>query len=176
MARAYLSIGSNIDRERYIRSCLDTLADSYGSLSISSVYESEAVGFDGDLFYNLVVGIDTVQPLPELFASLRQIEHDHQRCRDAVKFSARTLDIDILVYDDYVGAFCLDDGSGGVLPRDEITKNAFVLLPFAEIAPERLHPGTATSYQQLWEQYDRSQQRLWPVSFVWRGQELSAPF
>jgi 2-amino-4-hydroxy-6-hydroxymethyldihydropteridine diphosphokinase len=173
MARAYLSIGSNIDRERYVRSCLDTLAATYAPLFISSIYESEAVGFDGDPFYNLVVGIDTQQSLPELFVALRQIEHDHQRCRDATKFSARTLDIDILSYDDFVGEFRLEDGSGGVLPRDEITKNAFVLQPLAEVAPDQQHPSMHQSYQQLWQLFDNPKQRLWPVSFLWREQQLS---
>lgn len=173
MARAYLSIGSNIDRERYVRGALDALAAAYAPLCISSVYESEAVGFDGDLFYNLVVGFDTQQSLPQLFQALRQIEHDHQRCRDATKFSARTLDIDILSYDDYVGEFRLDDGSGGTLPRDEITKNAFVLRPLAEIAPERKHPSLKLCYRQLWQQFDNPKQRLWPVSFIWRDLQLS---
>ncbi|MFT5720639.1 MAG: 2-amino-4-hydroxy-6-hydroxymethyldihydropteridine diphosphokinase [Motiliproteus sp.] len=173
MARTYLSIGSNIDRERYVCGGLDALAAAYGPLCISSVYESEAVGFDGDLFYNLVVGLDTSQSLLQLFEALRQIEHDHQRSRDATKFSARTLDIDILSYDMYVGDFRLDDGSGGTLPRDEITKNAFVLQPLAEIAPECQHPSLRLSYLRLWEQFDNPEQRLWPVSFIWRGQQLS---
>ncbi len=173
MARVYLSIGSNIDRERYVRSCLDALAAAYAPLCISSIYESEAVGFDGDLFYNLVVGFDTLQSLPQLFVALRQIEHDHQRCRDARKFSARTLDIDILSYADYVGEFRLDNGSGGLLPRAEITKNAFVLQPLAEIAPTHKHPSLQLSYQQLWQRFDHPEQRLWPVSFFWHEQQLS---
>ncbi|MEH6823364.1 MAG: 2-amino-4-hydroxy-6-hydroxymethyldihydropteridine diphosphokinase [Motiliproteus sp.] len=173
MARAYLSLGSNVERERYIRSCLDVLAATYAPLCISSMYESEAVGFAGDLFYNLVVGIDTEQSLPQLFAALRRIEHDHQRCLNALKFSARTLDIDILSYDDYVGEYRLDDGSGGSLPRDEITKNAFVLQPLAEIAPEVTHPRLNITYRQLWQQFDHPEQRLWPVSFVWCHQQLS---
>lgn len=176
MARAYLSIGSNIEREHYVRSCLDALAAAYAPLCISSIYESEAVGFDGDPFYNLVVGFDTTQSLTQLFVTLRQIEHDHQRCRKATKFSARTLDIDILCYDDYVGEFRLDDGSGGVLPRGEITKNAFVLQPLAEIAPGYKHPRLHLSYQQLWQQFDNPEQRLWPVSFLWHEQQLSRHF
>ena len=59
MARVFLSLGSNIEHQRYIRAALDALADQFGELLISSVYESVSVGFDGDNFYNLVVGIDT---------------------------------------------------------------------------------------------------------------------
>ena len=57
MALIYLSLGSNIDRHRRIMRRLDALAEGFGELSISSVYESESVGFEGDSFYNLVVGI-----------------------------------------------------------------------------------------------------------------------
>ena len=173
MTRVYLSIGSNIRREYYIGRSLDALAAAFGELTVSSVYESEAVGFDGDPFYNLVVGLDTRQTLEQLFGFLRQIEHDNDRCRQAVKFSARTLDIDILTYADFVGEFRLEDGSGGVLPRDEILTNAFVLQPLAEVAPDLCHPALGCSYRKLWSEYDASKQRLWPVSFVWQGRQLS---
>ena len=179
MSQAFLSIGSNIERQRYISACLDALQVQFGELLISSVYESEAVGFDGDPFYNLVVGIETELALPQLFSLLRRIEHDNDRCRNAIKFSARTLDIDILTYDDFVGEFRLDDGSGGELPRDEILTNAFVLQPLAEIAPEHLHPESRLSYAELWQRYDKSRQqdekirqRLWTVPFEWQGRQL----
>ncbi|MEH6650009.1 MAG: 2-amino-4-hydroxy-6-hydroxymethyldihydropteridine diphosphokinase [Motiliproteus sp.] len=174
MAQVLLSIGSNIDREYFIGRCLDQLAQAYGAIQISSIYESEAVGFDGDRFYNLVVGLQTGQSLEQLFGFLRQTELDNDRCRNAVKFSSRTLDIDILSYDDYIGQFRLQDGSGGVLPRDEITKNAFVLQPLAEIAPDQLHPLLQVSYRQLWQDYDQDSQSLWPVSFIWQGRQLSS--
>ncbi|WP_210395656.1 2-amino-4-hydroxy-6-hydroxymethyldihydropteridine diphosphokinase [Motiliproteus sediminis] len=167
MARVYLSLGSNIRREHYISSCLDGLAHRFGELDISSVYESEAVGFDGDPFFNLVVGLETELALDPLFEFLRETEHAHDRCRKAAKFSARTLDIDILTYDDYVGPF-----AGGELPREEITRNAFVLWPLAEIAADLRHPGLGIRYGQLWANYDKSRQALWPVSFVWQGREL----
>lgn len=168
MDRVYLSIGSSIDRVRYVTGALDRLTAAFGELIVSSVYESEAVGFDGDPFYNLVVGLDTDQSLDTLYHALRQIEHDHDRCRRTPKFSARTLDIDILTYGDRVGPF-----AGGTLPRDEITRNAFVLWPLAEIAPDLRHPLLGERYGDLWARFDKRSQALWPVSFVWRGRELS---
>ena len=57
--RVYISIGSNVDRERYVRAALDALSAWFGELIISPVYDSEAVGFDGSPFLNLVVGVDT---------------------------------------------------------------------------------------------------------------------
>lgn len=167
MARVYLSIGSNIDREHYITACLDALQAAYGELQISSIYESEAVGFEGDAFYNLVVGISTQLPVDTLYAELRAIEHQNHRRRDAEKFSSRTLDIDILTYDQMQADF-----AGGRLPRDEITRNAFVLWPLAELAAEEIHPSSGKTYGQLWRDYDR-QQHLWRVPFQWQGQQLS---
>ncbi len=171
MARVFLSLGSNINREYYIRSGLDALSMQFGALNVSSVFESEAVGFQGDHFYNLVVELQTQETLNGLFLRLREIEHGHDRCRQAEKFSARTLDIDILLYDDYVGSF-----AGGQLPRDEISRNAFVLWPLAELAPTLELPELPErrrSIGQLWDAFDRTTQSLWPVSFIWNGQELS---
>ena len=168
MARVYLSIGSNIQRQHYITRCLDTLNKEFGELSISSIYESEAVGFDADPFYNLVIGLDTHMSLSVLYRCLRAIEYDNGRSIDAVKFSSRTLDIDILTYDDFIGGF-----EGGQLPRAELTKSAFVLWPMAELEPDKFHPEEKVSYNQLWQRFDCSEQALWPVSFIWRGHQLS---
>lgn len=167
LARVYLSLGSNVDRERHITAALEGLADEFGELAVSSVYESEAVGFDGENFLNLVVGIDTGRPVAELSSLLKQMEADNGRRRDTPKFSARTLDLDILTYDDLTGNI-----EGVELPRGEILRNAFVLLPLAEIAPDTRHPLDGRSYRQLWQAYERDQ-RLWAVPFTWRGRQVS---
>jgi 2-amino-4-hydroxy-6-hydroxymethyldihydropteridine diphosphokinase len=60
------------------------------------------------------------------------------------------------------------------LPRAEITKNAFVLLPLAEIAPNGLHPQLQKNYQQLWNEYDQTSQQLWAIDFVWRDKKISS--
>ena len=147
MAKVYVSIGSNIDRERHITAALDALAEKFSVLDISSVYESEAVGFAGDNFFNLVAGFDTDKPVSSLSACLREI--------------------DILTYD-----HCAGEVGGIVLPRAEILENAFVLLPLAEIAPDDEHPVERRSFSGLWQAYSK-QQKLWPVDFVWRGKQIS---
>lgn len=167
MARVYISIGSNIDRVRYVTAALDALAGWFDELLISSVYESESVGFDGSPFYNLVVGVDTGLSVAELSARFKQLEADNGRRRDVPKFSPRTLDLDILTYDHEVGRV-----DGVELPRGEILKNAFVLLPLAEIAPTAVHPVCGRCYQTLWQAYDRDQ-KLWPVDFTWHGRRIS---
>lgn len=158
MAHAYVSIGSNIEPERYIRSSLESLRQQYGKLIISSVYESQAVGFSGNNFYNLVVGFETTDTIPAISQTLRHIEADHGRQRTSEKFNDRTLDLDLILYDDWVG----QEGNV-VLPRDEIVKYAFVLQPLAEIAPDEKHPQLQQTYADLWQQFDKSQQVLWVI-------------
>ncbi|MBU2885673.1 2-amino-4-hydroxy-6-hydroxymethyldihydropteridine diphosphokinase [Gilvimarinus agarilyticus] len=168
MSRVYLSLGSNIHRYRHISAALDALNDTFGALDISTVYESEAVGFAGSHFLNLVVGINTRLGVGQLWAVLKQIEDNNGRDRSGPKFSPRTLDIDILTFGDFCG-----EVDGVDLPRDEITKNAFVLQPLAELAATEVHPVQQKTYRQLWQEYDTSKQKLWPVSFEWRGREVS---
>ena len=161
MVKCYLSVGSNIDKKHNIQQALQTLGRLFGDIECSRIYESEAVGFDGDNFYNLVVGIQTGLSVLELASRLHTIEDEHGRRRGGKKFSSRTLDIDILTYGDQVGIV-----DGIALPRDEIIKNAFVLLPLSELAPDDRHPVLKKTYASLWGEYDHRKQKLWPVPSV----------
>ena len=168
MTAIYLSLGSNVDRHKNITAALDALAALLGDLQISSVYESKSVGFDGSNFFNLVVGAHTTLSIVELSETLKRIEDNNGRKRNGSKFSPRTLDIDILTYGDFVGV-----ESDIELPRAEITKNAFVLLPLSEIAPDGLHPQLQKNYRDLWLDYDRASQSLWVIDFEWNGKVIS---
>mgnify|MGYP000347167646 FL=1 len=161
MATVYVSIGSNIDKEKNIKNCLQELALNFSDLLLSPIYESESVGFEGDNFFNLVARFTTDLTVGELNQRLKAIEDNHGRERSGPKFSGRTLDIDILTYDNLVG-----DIDGVQLPRDEITKNAFVLLPMADIAGNELHPELQVSYSRLWFFYDKEKQKLWQVELT----------
>jgi len=169
MRQVYLSLGSNLDREKNIAAGLDALAQLFGELQISRVYESESVGFKGSRFFNLVVGVKTDKSIAALSAALKKIEDDNGRIRTGPKYSPRTLDIDILTYDDFVGL-----EAGVELPRGEILENAFVLLPLSELAPNTAHPVCQKSYADLWRAYDKAAQSLWPISFEWRGRVISS--
>lgn len=168
MARVFLGIGSNIERERYITAGLDALHGLFHDMALSSVYDSAAVGFAGRPFLNLVAAVHTDFSLDELAAKLRHIEIEYGRPVNASRFSARQLDIDILTYGDVVGT-----RSGVQLPRDEILENAFVLCPLAELSPDTLHPAAKRSYRSLWQAYDHASQPLSKVNFMWRGRSIS---
>ncbi len=160
MATIYISLGSNIKREENTRAGIAALKQAFGELLLSSVYESEAVGFDGDAFYNMVIACEVDTPVHETNQILRGIEDANGRDRSGPKFSSRTLDLDLLLYDDLI----LNE-KGLKLPRGEILKNAFVLWPLAEIAPNLKHPETASSYAELWAAFDKNKESLKPIEF-----------
>lgn len=168
MAWVTLGLGSNVDPFIHLASCLDALLLNFNDLSLSSVFESEAVGFEGDNFLNMVVGINTDLSLAGLSVLLKTIEDKHGRDRQQPRFSGRTLDIDILTYDDLAGKF-----DGITLPRGEITENAFVLWPLSQVGGKRRHPVLKKTFAELWADYDKSRQHLWPVDFQWHGRMIS---
>ncbi|MGD8570137.1 MAG: 2-amino-4-hydroxy-6-hydroxymethyldihydropteridine diphosphokinase [Gammaproteobacteria bacterium] len=165
MPKVYVSVGSNIDRDAMIRSCVISLENIFSNLLKSSVYESIAVGFEGDNFYNLVVGFDADDP-HEVMDILHDIEQQHGRSRGQKKFSARTLDLDLLLF----GQLDLHD-QGLDVPRQEILHYAFVLGPLAELAPQEVHPLLQKTFAQLWSEYcvdhPTEADSIWPVSFPW---------
>ena len=160
MAKIYISLGSNIDRDRNTRSGIRALRERFGELELSSVYESEAVGFEGDAFYNMVIACEVDEDVHSINHALAEIEDAHGRNRSGPRFSSRTLDLDLLLYDDLV----LDE-KGLRLPREEILNNAFVLWPLAEIAPELVHPVAEKTYAELWAGFDKSKESLSPIEY-----------
>jgi 2-amino-4-hydroxy-6-hydroxymethyldihydropteridine diphosphokinase len=145
MARVYLSLGSNQEPHRYLRVALDELCARFGKLDVSPAYRSAAVGFDGADFVNLAVGMDTDLSPIELNDWLHALEDRHGRRRDVPRYADRTLDVDIVLYDDLV-----TQGPGHLdIPRKEL-KHAFVLKPIADIAPELRHPVSGSTMAQLW--------------------------
>lgn len=150
MTCGYISIGSNIDKERNITAGLAALKQEFGELQLSSLYESEPVGFVGDAFYNLVVAFESKRDVYQVAEKLRQIEVDHGRPAEAKKFSARTLDLDLILYGDLI----VNDAKLQI-PRIDIERYAFVLEPLAEIASDLNHPVLKISYAALWQQMDK---------------------
>ncbi|NQY88137.1 MAG: 2-amino-4-hydroxy-6-hydroxymethyldihydropteridine diphosphokinase [Colwellia sp.] len=165
MADIYISLGSNVEREYHVQQGLQALACSFElpfeQLQLSSLFESEAIGFSGSAFYNMVIGITTLLSVEQVATRLRNIEFNHGRTIDAKKFSPRTLDLDLLLYDDLI----ID--LPAQLPRNEINKNAFVLWPLSEVAPQVVHPIIKQNYDTLWQNYDKNHQKLKIVANCW---------
>ena len=156
MALVFIGVGSSLNRQESINAGIASLQKEFSNVRVSALYESEAVGFSGENFYNLVVECKTNLTVQALISRLKTIEIRHGRTKKAIKFAPRTLDLDLLLYNQLI-----DKNSN--LPRAEITENAFVLKPLAELAPLLKHPIMDKTYQSLWENYPQEKQKLWKI-------------
>jgi 2-amino-4-hydroxy-6-hydroxymethyldihydropteridine diphosphokinase len=157
MTVAYLSLGSNVgDRVQNIAHAIDALPlDGVRVARRSALYETEPVEFrDQDWFLNCVVEVETGMMPEELMRTLLKIERSMGRERLVPK-GPRVIDIDILLYGSLVV-----DGPQLQLPHPRMTDRRFVLVPFAELAPEAVHPVLRKTIRQLLDQTeDRSEVR-----------------
>ena len=148
MSTVYLGLGSNVDARRNIAAGIRELREKFGEVGLSPVYEAPAVGFEGDDFINLAARVETDMSPLELKQYLHDLEDRHGRDRSGPKFSDRTLDIDILLYDDlWLLSPALE------IPRDEILTAAHVLRPLADLAPDLQHPALHRSLADLWRAF-----------------------
>lgn len=154
-AAVYISLGSNVDAELNIRAAIRAMREVFGELHLSPVYQSAAVGFEGDDFLNLVAGFDTDKSVEQVVDYIHRIEDDLGRDRTQPRFSARAIDLDILLYD-----FLVLDRPGIRIPRQEILRSAHVLKPLQDLIPHTLHPVTGQSYGELWRELSMKATRL----------------
>ena len=133
MHQVYLSLGSNIQPAMNLPKAINLLQE-YGEIrKVSNAWESKAVGSAGPNFLNACVLFMTPLLPPELKEQvIRPIEARLDRIRTADKFAPRTIDIDMLIFDDQS---C----------NDKFWKQAFVVVPLAEIYPEFQNPLTQES-------------------------------
>ena len=120
----FLSIGSNINATKNIEFAIKELGLILSNINKSSIYQTKSIGFEGDDFLNLVVSGDSSLNFDELNLKLKKIEDFSGRDRNAPKFSARTLDIDIVLQ---------TDEDEIIFESDEIEKYDFVSDPLKEI-------------------------------------------
>ncbi|MBK1691330.1 2-amino-4-hydroxy-6-hydroxymethyldihydropteridine diphosphokinase [Ectothiorhodospira mobilis] len=160
LRRAYVSIGSNVDRTRHVHIAADELRAAFGAVTFSPVYETGAVGFDGQPFYNLAAGFDTRLSPEDLVDRLKTMEARHGRSSGGARFADRTLDLDLLLLGD-----CIRERPQ--LPRGDILRHAFVLCPLADIAADLPHPVLGCSIGSLWAGFEPGGQWLHRVDFPW---------
>lgn len=158
MARIYISIGSNINPVENVQQAVKVLREHFSDIEVSPVYESESIGFEGSNFLNLVVAATTDIDVYATNTLLHNIEDEYGRDRSGPRFSSRTIDLDLLLYDDVIV-----NESGLEIPREEILQNAFVLWPLADLAAEVTHPQQGKTIAELWQDFDKSSQKLWPI-------------
>ena len=155
MVHIVLGLGSNVEREYHLRAGVEALKALDATLLISPVYQSAAIGFEGSDFFNAVVCLNADIELNDLVAVLAGIERQYGRTEGELRFSEKTLDIDILIFGNHVGVF-----DGVTLPREEITKNAFVLKPLADVCPQKKHPVLLKAYAELWVELQATMQTV----------------
>ena len=128
----FLSLGSNIEPEKNIPSCIESLKKNLSVKKISSIYETDPVGPAGPLkFWNAVVEIESEETRGTLIATVRRIEEGLGRRRNpSDKFAPRPIDIDIL-------------------PQADYQRHAFIIIPLAEIAPDAHDEETGKIFRDL---------------------------
>jgi len=155
MSKVYLGLGSNVEPQKYLRLGIRELGQAFGVLELSNVYASKAVGFDGDDFLNLVVGLETDLSPQALHEIIEKMHILAGRQRGESRYAPRTLDVDLLLYDDLI----LDEPPVR-LPRSDVLKYSFVLGPLAEIAPDLRHPQTGKRIAEHWDEFDKDRHPL----------------
>jgi 2-amino-4-hydroxy-6-hydroxymethyldihydropteridine diphosphokinase len=162
MVTVFLGLGSNESAEKNLRLAITELRSRYGDLTLSAVYQSVAVGFDGADFLNLVVRLESEDSPLDICDEIEHIHNLAGRIRGSDKWESRPLDIDLLLYNDLV-----QDERPVRVPREDILQFSFVLRPLAEIAPDQVHPVTGKTYIEHWQSYDAESHPLMEKKVVW---------
>jgi 2-amino-4-hydroxy-6-hydroxymethyldihydropteridine diphosphokinase len=138
MKRVFLGLGSNLgDRADNLQQAKNRIGESIGPVvSASSVYETEPWGFESDNeFINMVLCAETDLSPSGLLGRILMIESQLGRIRCETRYSSRTIDIDILLYDSEI-----INEEALIIPHPRMHERRFVMVPMAEIAPLFIHP------------------------------------
>lgn len=146
MPKIYLSLGSNIKPEENLNKAKELLSQEYQSEKESKIYKTKSEGFEGEDFLNQVICLLTEDSPDRVVATLKDIEKKIGRKDRSEKFSDREIDIDLLLYGNYVGKVLGKD-----IPHKDIDLYRFVLEPLAEIAPDLIHPKYQEKISEIWQ-------------------------
>ncbi len=145
MTTVYLGLGSNIgDRRSHLAHGVRRLDQEYGITGVSSVWETDPVGYAAQgRFLNLVARVETEAPPREVLETVRAIEGERGRER-TFRNAPRTLDIDILLYGDLTM-----EEKGLTIPHPRMTGRTFVLVPLLELEPGLRDPRSGRAFAEL---------------------------
>ena len=155
----FLSLGSNIDPVENLQYACEELKKTFGNIQISSAYRNKPIGFEGNDFLNMVVKVKSTFNPNEILNYLRGLEVATGRDTGTGVFDSRTLDIDMILYNDLVRP-----EKPFKIPRQDIELYSFVLCPLAEINPDGVHPIIGKTFKDLWEDFDQKEHFIEKVS------------
>ncbi|MDC8001869.1 2-amino-4-hydroxy-6-hydroxymethyldihydropteridine diphosphokinase [Aequorivita todarodis] len=152
LSNIYLSLGSNMgNRFEYLQKAVDSLFEKIGTVvKISSIYETPAMGFEGDAFLNCAVWLQTDLKPSKVLKTILEIEKTMGRERNASKtYTSRPIDIDIIFID---GEILQTENL--TVPHPEMEKRKFVLQPLAELNSQLVHPVSQKNIIKLLAETD----------------------
>jgi 2-amino-4-hydroxy-6-hydroxymethyldihydropteridine diphosphokinase len=152
MTKVYLGLGSNLgDKEKNLRDAVQKIGERIGNVdSLSAFYATSPWGFQSEnTFLNAVVCVETPLSPHELLAITQQIEREIGRTAKSVNhtYADRLIDIDLLMVGDRIV-----NEPGLILPHPLMHERRFVMEPFAEIAPDIVHPVLKETISELYKQ------------------------
>lgn len=150
MSFAYLALGSNLgDRKQHLKDALNIIKQKCKLLKASPIYETMPVGdshnTDQPTYYNQVIKVETQFSPPALLKFLLGIETKCGRVRTSHKNAPRTIDIDILFYDDKI-----IEQEELIIPHQRLHERSFVLKPLHDLTPRHRHPLLNETVHDLW--------------------------
>jgi len=150
MAKAYLLLGGNVgDRFKIINQSIILIEERIGIvIQQSSKYETVPWGFDtNNLFLNQAITIETNYTANEVLEKIHQIEAELGRVRIGEQYASRTVDIDIIFYENLIIT-----QRDLIIPHIHLYKRRFVLEPLNELCPDYIHPVLNKPVRQLHEE------------------------
>jgi 2-amino-4-hydroxy-6-hydroxymethyldihydropteridine diphosphokinase len=170
----FIALGSNIDKERNLPRAATLLRGMCKVKAFSSVYETVPVGLlEQPNFFNSAALLETELSAPQVKSQLLAVlEKKLNRVRTSDKNAPRTIDADIILYNDAVFEYTLDDGRRFRVPDPDLTRFAHVAVPIAELSPNMLHPESAEPLSSIASRLMKSAEGTGERATLWKRPDV----